>query len=323
MKKLKSVLMAGVMAGMLMTSGAGMASGNSGAWIGAGVSAVGTIYSFLMTFFNGGTVVIMGWGTVVNVDPAQLAAEAGVLYQMYNVKDEWEPEPADEYQKAAENNGGTGGGAGAGGVSLDMTAQKLSFVVASLKNVGIEAIGVGPSLGEIANDETRTKIFTELSFVQPKGSAKSTKTKESEIPGAGDCSASYSVCLKEMKSTEEEEVIARQKQNEQNFGTAGVAHAELGLMSVQQAMANDGNGAVGKAGAQSSAKTDFTASKVSTVQNLASAVGTGKNTVAAMKIVSLMNLELAQRLNQGNMMQGSTLTIEASRALTQTADITD
>ena len=316
MKKLKSVLMAGVTAGMLMAPVAGIAGGNTGAYIGIGASALGLALSVIFP----PPLMVLG----VNIDIAQTAAEYMVYQAMQETTFEWDPEPAEEYQKAAENNGNSpSAGGGSEGVSLDSMSQKLAFVVASLKNVGIEAIGVGPSLGEIANNETHTKILKELSFVQPKGSAKSTKTKESEIPGAGDCSASYSVCLKEMKSEEEEMVIARQKQNEQNFGTAGVAHAELGLMSVQQAMANDGNGAVGKAGVQSSAKTDFTASKVSTVQNLASAVGTGKNTVAAMKIVSLMNLELAQRLNQGNMMQGSILTIEASRALTQTAGITD
>lgn len=318
MKKLKTVLMAGVTAGMLMAPVAGIAGGNTGAYISIGASALGLALSVIFP----PPLMVLG----VNIDIAQTAAEYMVYQAMKETTFEWDPEPAEEYQKAAENNGGSGGGSGGGGsegVSLDSMSQKLAFVVASLKNVGIEAIGVGPSLGEIVNNETRTKIFKELSFVQPKGSAKSTKTKESEIPGAGDCSASYSVCLKEMKSEEEEMVIARQKQNEQNFGTAGVAHAELGLMSVQQAMANDGNGSVGKAGVQSSAKTDFTANKVNSVQNLASAVGTGKNTVAAMKIVSLMNLELAQRLNQGNMMQGSILTIEASRALTQTAGITD
>lgn len=317
MNKLKSILMAGVMAGMLMAPVAGIAGGNAGAYVGIGASAAGLALSVIFP----PPLMVLG----VNIDAAQTAAEYMVYQAMQETTFEWDPEPAEEYQKAAENNGGSpsAGGGGSGGVSLDSMSQKLAFVVASLTNVGIEAIGVGPNLGEIANDETRTKIFTELSFVQPKASAKKATQKENEIPGAGDCSASYSVCLKEMTSAQEEEVITRQKQNEQNFGTAGVAHAELGLMSVQQAMANDGDGAVGKAGAQSSAKTDFTANKVNSVQDLASAVGTGKNTVAAMKIVSLMNLELAQRLNQGNMMQGSILTIEASRALTQTVGITD
>ena len=45
--------------------------------------------------------------------------------------------------------------------------------------------------------------------------------------------------------------------------------------------------------------------------------------MAAQKIVALMNLELAQRLNQGNALQGSTLVIEAARALPNTSVMTD
>ena len=51
--------------------------------------------------------------------------------------------------------------------------------------------------------------------------------------------------------------------------------------------------------------------------------GTATDVVSAMKIVTMMNMELAQRLNQGNMLQGATLTIEAARALSDTAGITD
>ena len=128
-----------------------------------------------------------------------------------------------------------------------------------------------------------------------------------------------------MKSAEEEAVIARQQQNEQNFATAGVAHAELGLMSVQQAMANDKSSLSReemKASIEKIRK-EMENGKAVTAQDLSTLIGTGSNTVAAMKIVSLMNLELAQRLNQGNMMQGATLAAEAARALTQTAEITD
>ena len=129
-----------------------------------------------------------------------------------------------------------------------------------------------------------------------------------------------------MSVQEEDAVRTTQKVNEQNFGTAGIAHAELGLKSVQQAIANDGDSAVGNAGTKvgsDQANASLATSQTTSVQDLSKLIGTGANTAAAQKIVALMNLELAQRLNQGNMMQGAALTIEAARAFPKTSGITD
>ena len=319
MKKFKSVLMAGLASGMLLTAGTGMAAGEAAKYIGIGANALAGGLGFFGSAFT-----VLG----VNIDILQTATEYMVLEAMKETTFVWEPEPEKEYQKAADNNGGSdGSGNSNGGLVPDLTPQQLPFVVASLKNVGIEAIDVGPALGDIATDETRTKILGELEFLQPKTAAGSTaNTTNNDTPGAGDCTASYSVCLKDMTDAEQEEIVARQKQNEQNFGTAGITHAELGLKAVQQAMVNDGAGAVGQESvkaASEDAEAAVSAGTTVTVQNLAGFIGQGKNTVAAMKIVSLMNIELAQRLNQGNMMQGSVLAIEAARALTETAGITD
>ena len=325
MNKFKKTLMAGVTAGMLMTSTAGMAGGS---WLGAGLSAAGTLYSGAMLFFNGGDIVHMLAG---NVDAAEILAEALVLYQMTRTEDVWDPEPADEYEKAAENNGGSGGCSGGGGssgdngVSVENLSQTLAFVAASLKNVGIEAIGVSPALSDISSAETRTKILGQLGYFQKKNSkssGSSTTSESNKVPEAGSCEASYSICLKDMTDSQRDEVAVRQKVNEQNFGTAGITHAELGLKAVQQAIAHDGGSSVGKVGTSSSSE-KVTIGGTTSVQGLTGLIGTGKNTVAAMKIVALMNLELAQRLNQGNMMQGSTLTVEAARAFPKTAEITD
>ena len=176
---------------------------------------------------------------------------------------------------------------------------------------------------------------------QPKSSSTGTgssgTTEETASQDAGSCSAPYSVCLLDGWDDQKKvELLARQNNNEQWFSTAGIAHAELGLKSIQLAMANDGNGE-GESSALSpnglDVSVDSTKASVEQVNAMLAAgqavqtgdltglIGTGMNTAWAEKIVALMNLELGQRLNQGNMLQGSALTIEASRALKKTGEI--
>ncbi|MGN0919163.1 MAG: hypothetical protein ACI4OR_00145 [Alphaproteobacteria bacterium] len=318
MKKFKKTLMAGAMASVLMTTTPGMAAGS---WIGLGTSLVGLVYGGLMTFWNGGIIV---WMLATNLDPAQLVAEGMVLSQMYHIKDKWDPEPAEEYEQAAQSNGGSSGSA-SGGVSYNSAIQKLPFQAASLQNVGIEAVEVGADLSEITSEDARKKILENLAWLQEKGSGNtSSATENKKGTGAGSCGASYSVCVREMTIKEESAVSTSQRVNEQNYGTAGITHAELGLKSVQQAIANDGDSSVEKEGTgAASENVTLAAGEVTSVQNLSELIGTGANTVASMKIVALMNLELAQRLNQGNMMQGSALTIEAARAFPNISNLTD
>ena len=319
MHKFKKILMIGVTLGMLMASVPSIAKDSGGSWLGLGMSIFGTLYGAAMTFFNGGITIWMG---ATNVDPAQLVAESLVLNQMYHIKDEWEPEPQEEYQKAAESNG-AGCSGSSGGLKYDSNLQKLPFQVAALKNVGIEAIGVGTLLSEVGTSETREKILEDLEWLQSKSSTTEGVNGGTE---AGSCSAKYLVCsmYDNMTSEERDQVAIRQIQNEQNYGTAGIAHAELGLKSVQQAIVNDGDSSVGRSGVSSAVDNAvFVPGKTTSVQDLSKLIGTGVNTVAAMKIVAMMNLELAQRLNQGNMLQGSVLTIEAARAIPDTAELTD
>jgi len=320
MNKFKESLMAGAMAVTLLSPTPGAATAG---WLGVGASVAGLIYSGLMTFMNGGQLVIMV-GT--NIDAAQLVAEGLVLYQMYHIKDVWEPEPQEEYQQAAQSNGGGGGGGSNGGSNYKSMTETLTFQAAALKNVGIQAIGVGPTLSEIVNTATQVSILRDLEWLQLKSAAADSakKAEDGETPGAGSCAANYSVCLADMSADEKDEVAGRQIQNKQNYGVAGIAHAELGLKSVQQAIANDGGSSIGKSGTASSAEdVTFVQGKTTKVQDLSKMIGTGKNTVAAMKIVAMMNLELAQRLNQGNMLQGSVLTIEAARAMPDRLELTD
>ena len=326
MKQFKKTLMAGVVAGVLMASVPGMAGGNTGAYISIGASAASMVLTLLLP---------PPWTVIgVNIDAAQLIAEYFVYDAMKETTFIWDPEPAEEYQQAAQDNGGSGG-SGSGGVDYSSVVQTLSFQTASLQNVGIEAVDVGTELTEIASADTRSKILEKLGWLQEKGSksssttaittsGSSTTSSSGANTGAGSCTASYSVCLRNMTAEEEAAVSSLQKVNEQNFGTAGIAHAELGLKSVQQAIANDGGSSLKKSNTGSSSENaTFASSTTTSVQDLSKLIGTGKNTVAAMKIVALMNLELAQRLNQGNMMQGSSLTIEAARAFPNTSGITD
>jgi len=321
MNKFKKSLMAGAMAVTLLASTPGTAGGS---WLSAGLSAAGLLYGGMMTFLNGGITI---WMVATNVDVAQLIAEGLVLYKMYDIKDVWEPEPQEEYQQAAQSNGAGGsGGSSSGGTSYSSMLDTLTFQAAALKNVGIEAIGVGPTLSEIVNTATQVSVLRDLEWLQLKSAAtdSSKNAEDGETPGAGSCAASYSVCLVDMSADDEAAVAGRQTQNKQNYGTAGIAHAELGLKSVQQAIANDGGSSIGKSGTASSATdTTFVQGKTTKVQDLSKMIGTGKNTVAAMKIVAMMNLELAQRLNQGNMLQGSVLTIEAARAMPDRLELTD
>ena len=349
MYQLKKTLMAGVMGTVLMTSSVGMAAGNVGAYAGIAASVVGagiSIASMLLT----NTYAYLGSCLIgfINTDPLQVGAEFMVLQAIKSAKDKWEPEPKEKYQKTAQANGGSSGGS-RDGVTFDQLQNTLPFQAASLQNVGIESIEVGPELAEIATADTRGKILTGLTYFQEKTADKETQgSKVGVNTGAGSCDAAYLICSRDLTSTERSEIKSTQQQNLQFFSTAGVAHAELGLISVQQAMANDGKKAeessektndknkkkkdesketktptsnLGTTETSSSSESVQLSSSGVTMVNDLSKVPAGANTVSAMKKVALMNLELAQRLNQGNMLQGSILTVDAARALTQTTEI--
>ena len=314
MASLKQKLMVGVMAGTIaLAPVAGMAKGAS-AWAGLAASAVGGVVSNVVAFKGADTIIWMP-GTA-NTDPAQIAAEVGVLQAIKKVKYNWKPQPEKEYERAANSNGGSSG-SGGGDPGVNSLTKTLGFEVGSLQNVGIEAIGVGPELSAIISTDTRTQILGELEAFQPTSGATS---EEKADTGAGSCSAPYTICQKELTSNEKTALNTRQEQNQQWFGTAGIAHAELGLKSVYQAIVDDG-GAIGAVGASASSeeiKVAMSNAQNVKVQDLTGLIGIAQNTVMAQKIVALMNLELAQRLNQGNMLQGSALTIDAARALRKT-----
>ncbi|MBO7484361.1 MAG: hypothetical protein J6T55_04525 [Alphaproteobacteria bacterium] len=279
-------------------------------WTGTILGAVGLLYTTLMTFWNGGNVVYM---KAINTDPLQLVAEYQVLDTMKHIKDVWtgmdesHPDPIDTYENAAVNNGYD---------QMEFVPENglelpLNFQVAALQNVGIEAINVAPDLSSIVG--ARSLILGGLEYFQEATSSEKNTS-----------SCGYSICLNSKLTTTQRGVISQtQIKNQQWYATAGIAHAELGLKVVRQAIVNDG-GAMSQTADTSPSRAAVTSAfstttgKTANVQDLSGLPGTGKNTYNAMKIVSMMNLELAQRLNQGIMLQGSGLVIEASRALTQT-----
>lgn len=328
MHTLKKTLLAGTIATGIFISLPVFSASNTGAWVSTGISGASSLISAVNSYGKSDSIHM---GPAINIDAVQLALEATVLLLITNTKYEWDPKPAKEYEKAASSNGGSDGtGQVPSTIGVDDLVQPLPFQVASLHNVGIEAIDIGPELSEIATQETREKILSDLTFTQLKSSASSSELDLDDdsddsmsSTGAGSCSASYAICLqKGLTDDEKSEISAKEKLNQQLYGTAGVTHAELGLKSVKQAILNDG-GSIGDAGASSS-NTDLQSALATggtlEVQDLTGLIGKAQNTVWAMKVVATMNLELAQRLNQGNMLQGSTLTIEAARALRYTSD---
>ena len=308
--KLKTKLLSCAMALSLLGASPAMAIGD---WTAVTMGTIMTIHAGVMFALSNGGVV---WMTAINTDPLQIIAEAGVLYTMKHITDKWQPEPATDYQQAAADNGRY--------EQMEFIPENglenpMNFQVAALQNVGIEALNIGPDLSSILS--ARNQILSELEYFQPKPSNSGNSTSAE----AGTCSATYSICKKALTTTQKKTISANQVKNEQWYGTAGIAHAELGLKAVQQAIVDDGGSLTKEdtSPTQNGAITAFgtTTGKNMAVQDLSGLIGTGRNTYNAMKIVAMMNLELAQRLNEGNMLQGSTLVIEAARAFPRTSDI--
>ncbi len=317
MCKLKQKLMAGIVAGAITCAST---TGVAGDWTGPAITAAGSLVGVFSSLLAPMLVVMPG---TLNVDAVQIAEEVGLLLMMRNAKDEWKPKPQKEYQQAAGANGG-GSGDGGGDINgSDSLTKTLGFQVAALYNVGIEAIDVGPELSEVISSDTRGKILSELEpFQVATGTASSTGDEDNDLSGAGSCTAPYTICEKELTSDEKTVMNTRQEQNQQWFATAGIAHAELGMKSVYQAMVNDGGVLAGSGASQEEIKAAMASGMANIkVQDLSNLIGIAVNTVMAQKIVALMNLELAQRLNQGNMLQGSVLTIEAANALRKAGEL--
>jgi hypothetical protein len=115
-----------------------------------------------------------------------------------------------------------------------------------------------------------------------------------------------------------EEIAQTQNDNYRYLSTAGIARAELGLKTTYNAAAN----AQG-AGTPDVTETSPDANDVQSVaeqvyqkqQKLTELPASVSSIGHAMRVQTLMNLELAQRINLSNALQSSILSIEAAREL--------
>ena len=258
-------------------------------WVGPGWSqiigsAAGGAMSWIMTSFF--------WQLGVNIDAAQLALEYLIYDAMKKVTDDWQPEPKATYEMIAdENEDYTPVPMEEFTAPTSDVAEKWDFEVQSLKNVGIEAVGL-TNVAEIAGG--RDSVLSNLSRLKKDGSLDMDIDQETD---AG---------IKE-----------KQNQNYQWMSTAGIARAELGLEVANQAAVD--------AGGEAASITADTSGDGNITMNAAAAEDTNTtlrgwpnqitSTGMGMRVQILMNLELAQRVNLANTLQGNTLSIEAARAL--------
>ena len=111
------------------------------------------------------------------------------------------------------------------------------------------------------------------------------------------------------------EITQAQTDNYHLLSTAGIARAELGLKSTYAASAlardNQTESPTNQNEAEKKAEETFLKQ-----QNLTEMPAGITSIAYGMRVQSLMNLELAQRINMANTLQGNILSIEAARALT-------
>lgn len=230
----------------------------------------------------------------VNVDAAQLALEYLVYDAMKDVTDKWDPEPKETYEKAAEDNEDNSTVSTEDVQKESVEAEQWDFEVQALKNVGIEALGL-KNVSELASG--RDTVVSNLSRLKKDGD--------------------MLVLDMDLNQTQNETITNTQDKNYQKMSTAGIARAELGLETTYQASVD--------AGGEAANITDDTSGDDNVTMSAAAAetsnVGFTElpssvtSTGMAMRVQILMNLELAQRVNLANALQGNILTIEAARAL--------
>lgn len=302
MSKLKTTLLLGVVSASLMMSPSfGYAANDFAGWAGVVGPAAGMVIGLLLT----GIPNVMA---AVNVDPAQLALEYLVYDAQQEITYEWDPEPKESYEKAAQANEDksqykTG--------SDSPEHEDLNFEVQVLTPTGIEAVGLEGTTGALASPAGRQAVMNGLTALQ------------ADDKGG--------IFIKSDARIEEIELLnLTQQQNEQWLSTAGIARSELGLLAAQQAAVDDGmsesdiispttngrndmGGTSNKEAASSEEKSWIYHDKE--IKTLAGLAGSGTSTGSAMRIQALMNLELAQRINLADTLQGGALSLSAARLL--------
>ncbi len=283
--KFTKSLMAGVVASSLMMT---PVAGQAGDWMGV----VLPIGSLAVTLATAGTVATM---TGINTDAAQIAAEALVYAAMCTVTDTWSPEPKDHYEKAAQENDNKK----CPGTESFTDVSDVPFFVNSLVAKGLEIVPLPPEPSVLPQTSSRQAAMQVITFLQ-----------------GSDPNLEFN---KDFTSTQERAIVGNQQANEQWISTEGIARAELALMTAQQGAVDDGIGLADTATSlNTEGKADIQTKAVegSNIQlTLSDMAGSGTSTAEAMRIQSVMNLELAQRMNLTNMLQGNILSLESARLL--------
>lgn len=280
--QLKNTLASALMVSTLLVTTPGRADTMGGA-----MQIIGSTVGGLMTLFATSAAIQQAG---VNVDAVQAAAELAVWAAMKDVTYKWPP-MEEEYVKAGKSNEDN--------KKIENPTSKktaLPFEVQTLNAVGLEALEI-QGLNALLN--ARGVVITDLSKMQL--TANSVKLKSSETTDRA-----------------LEEIAQTQNDNYRYLSTAGIARAELGLKTTYNASAN----AQG-AGTPDVTETSPDANDVQSVaeqvyqkqQKLTELPASVSSIGHAMRVQTLMNLELAQRINLSNALQSSILSIEAAREL--------
>ncbi len=285
--RFKNVAASALIAGMLAIPGRSMAISQTGmGWVGIGLGAASGLISYFCTdFFQ-----VIG----VNMDPAQLAFEALIYNEMRRVTDKWRPEPAEAYHMAAQDNENDMP------VPMDGLTEDgaYPFETQALTNVGIEVLGLQDISSLALGQRQVMSGLTRLTYDGDEAALDTDLTQEGEI-----------------------RISDMQAANYQNMSTAGIARAELGLETTYQSSLNIGGQAANTSmgltqdASNQSGVTMAAAQTENPNPTLHELPGTIQSTGMAMRVQTLMNLELAQRINLANALQGNLLSIEAARAL--------
>ena len=225
----------------------------------------------------------------VNFDPIQLAAEWAVLNAMKRVTYEWPP-MQDEYTKAGQNNEDDKE------ISNPTSKEEaLPFEISSLTAVGLEALDL-KGFEPLVNG--RPIVIEDMSKMQ--------------VTSAGGAQ------LKSAETSDKvlAEIVQKQDQNYRLLSSAGVARAELALKSTYQASASARGGQASTEPQAPDNEVQQEAEEQFSEQQDLVKLPAGITSIAyAMRVQTLMNLELAQRINLSNALQGNILSIEAAREL--------
>lgn len=225
----------------------------------------------------------------VNFDAVQLAAEWAVLNAMKRVTYEWPP-MQDEYTKAGQNNEDD-----KKITNPTSKEEALPFEISSLTAVGLEALDL-KGFEPLVNG--RPIVINDMSKMQltSNGGAqlKSVETPDKVLA----------------------EIVQKQDQNYRLLSSAGVARAELALKSTYQAATSARAGqATTEPQASDNEVQQEAEEQFSEQQDLVDLPAKITSIAYAMRVQTLMNLELAQRINLSNALQGNILSIEAAREL--------